>query len=166
MNKEELSHEFLVSVLDYEKDTGIFYWTGKQPGTKKGKFAGTFSSDGYIQIQLKGKIYRSHRLAWFYVYKEWPKGVIDHIDRDTLNCSIYNLRDTDQEVNQRNRKLNYNNATGYKGVSLNKKTGKYEAYIKVQGIKKYLGLFTTVEEAAAAQRLAESDILNEKSCAN
>lgn len=164
MSKENiLEHSFLVSVLDYDKNTGIFYWTGKQPGTSKSKFAGTFSSDGYIQIQIHGKIYRSHRLAWFYEYRKWPLGVIDHIDRDTLNCSISNLRDVTQDENQRNRKININNTSGFKGVSLNKNSNRYEAYIKIQGKKKYLGLFDTPEEASIAQFKAETEYLDEKS---
>jgi len=43
--------------------------------------------------------------------------------------------------------LFYDETTGVLGVSFNKKTGKYEASIKINGKKKYLGLYTTIEEA-------------------
>lgn len=160
MNTKEssLSHTELLEILSYDKDTGIFTWTGKRKGTKCGKIAGTISSDNYIQIQISGKIYRSHRLAWFYIYGRWPNGIIDHIDRDTLNSAIGNLREASPSENQRNRGINKNSTTGIKGVSLNSKTGKYESYIKISGKKKHLGLFSSVEEAHAAQVKAEAEI--------
>ena len=160
MNTKEssLNHSELLDILNYDRDTGIFTWTGKRKGTKSGKIAGTISSDNYIQIQISGKLYRSHRLAWFYEYGKWPEGILDHIDRDTLNSSIYNLREASPTENQRNRGTNKNSTTGINGVSLHSKSGKYQAYIKVSGIKKHLGLFSTVEEAAAARNKAETEI--------
>lgn len=157
MNIKEslLNHEELLDILSYDKDTGIFTWTGKRKGTKAGKIAGTISSDNYVQIQISGRLYRSHRLAWFYVYGTWPEGILDHIDRDTLNSSIYNLREVSASENQRNRGVNKNSTTGVKGVSLNSKTGRYESYIKINGTKKHLGLFNTIEEAQNAQIKAE-----------
>lgn len=160
MNIKEaaLAHEELISILDYDKNTGIFTWTGKRKGTKAGKIAGTISSDNYIQIQISGRLYRSHRLAWFYEYKKWPEGILDHIDRDTLNSAIDNLREASPSENQKNRGINRNSTTGVKGVSLNSKTGRYEAYIKIYGKKKHLGLFNSIEEASAAQLKAEAEI--------
>jgi hypothetical protein len=154
----ELSHEELLKILEYDPDTGIFTWTGLRSGTKSGKIAGTLSSDGYWQIQISGKIYRSHRLAWFYVYKKWPEGMLDHIDRDTLNASINNLRESSPTDNQRNRKVNKNSSTGVKGVSFNANSGKYEAYIKINYTKKHLGLFSSIEEAQLAQQMAETEV--------
>ena len=158
LKESSLSHEELLEILDYDKDTGIFTWTGKRKGTKAGKIAGTISSDNYVQIQISGKLYRSHRLAWFYIYKTWPTNLIDHIDRDTLNSSIYNLREATPATNQRNRKINKNSTTGIKGVSLNNNTGKYEVYIKINYKKKHLGLFSTIEEAILAQNKAQEQL--------
>lgn len=45
-----------------------------------GDVAGCVDKDGYIQIRLKGKMYPAHRLAWLYVYGEWPQDEIDHIN--------------------------------------------------------------------------------------
>ena len=47
------------------------------------------------------------------------------------------------------------NASGVKGVYLNKKTGNYTARIKFQGVTHYLGTFGTLKEAVNARKEAE-----------
>lgn len=50
------------------------------------------------------------------------------------------------------------NATGHKGVVFNKGRGKYQASIKINGRKTYLGLFATAEEAGAAYEAAARNL--------
>jgi len=61
-----------------------------------------------------------------------------------------------------NAKLN--NTSGYTGVSWDKTRNKWKAEIRINGKNKYLGLFTTVEEASAAYitaRVVEAKKLKE-----
>lgn len=51
--------------------------------------------------------------------------------------------------------LSKNNTSGYKGVSLIKKTGRYRAYITLRGKRKHIGIFDTAEEADQARIEAE-----------
>ncbi len=74
----------------------------------------------------------------------------DHINRDRLDNRRANLRVAKASENGRNRSLYANNSSGYKGVSFDKKAGKWEASIKVDYRKKFLGYFDTPEEAATA----------------
>lgn len=53
-----------------------------------------------------------HRMAWFYVHGEWPKGQIDHINHDRKDNRIANLRVVDNTENHRNRPLQSSNKTG------------------------------------------------------
>lgn len=77
-----------------------------------------------------------------------PKGmVVDHINGDTLDNRRVNLRVCTQFENMRNRKTNYNNKFGYKGVCKHKQSGKYRSRISVDGVRLSLGLFYTPEEA-------------------
>jgi hypothetical protein len=46
------------------------------------------------------------------------------------------------------------NSTGHTGVKFNKECRKYEARIRIDGKKTYLGLFSTAEEAGAAYEAA------------
>lgn len=74
--------------------------------------------------------------------------VVDHINGNTRDNRRKNLRNITQGNNTRNRHMAKNNKTGYKGVSLNKRTGKYEVHICINGKDKYLGLYDTAIEAA------------------
>lgn len=47
------------------------------------------------------------------------------------------------------------NTSGVRGVSFNKRDGKYEAYIQLKGVRTHLGMYDTLEAAAAARREAE-----------
>jgi hypothetical protein len=47
------------------------------------------------------------------------------------------------------------NTSGVKGVSYIERLHKYRAYIQIKGKQKYLGVYKTLEEAAAARKAAE-----------
>lgn len=76
---------------------------------------------------------------------------VDHISGDKLDNRKSNLRICSHQENMFNQKLRETNTTGYYGVSKMKSCGKYEAYIHIDGRKKYLGLFETAEGAALAR---------------
>lgn len=143
-----LTQERLKEVLHYDHDTGVFTWITKI-GTrvKSGDNAGCNDGKGYLSIMIDYKNYRCHRLAWLYVYGVLPSGKIDHRDTIRNHNWISNLRDVTHVVNLQNqKKCHKHNATGFLGVSL-LKSGKYASQIKVKGNVKYLGTFTTPEEA-------------------
>jgi len=50
------------------------------------------------------------------------------------------------------------NTSGYVGVSWNKGAGKWGAYIRRQGVRRYLGLFSTVEAARDAYLKADAEL--------
>ncbi len=80
--------------------------------------------------------------------------VIDHIDGDTLNNSINNLRICKHEENLRNQKINKNNKSGFKGVYFCKQRNKFRAEIKKDRQKYFLGLFIDPKDAASAYNKA------------
>lgn len=80
-------------------------------------------------IKALGRLYSAHRLAWLYFHGINPSGVIDHIDGDPSNNAINNLRDVKQSTNTKNNKISKNNTSGYPGVYLNKRTGKWAVQI-------------------------------------
>jgi len=134
-----ITHEELLKVFKYNKDTGEASY----------KNEGWVCKYGYRCFKINGKNYRLNRLAWFYEYKVWPIGVIDHIDEIKLNNKLINLRDVNTSTNLLNRKQpNKNNILKVLGVY--KVGNKYRARIKVNGIQKHLGYFLTIEEAKVA----------------
>ena len=84
-----------------------------------------------------------------------PAGVkVDHRNGDGLDNRKANLRLATHAENGRNRRLNRNNTSGFKGVSWDKWTQRFEAYIGVNGRQIRLGRFDTAEEAAATYDVA------------
>jgi hypothetical protein len=73
---------------------------------------------------------------------------VDHIDHDSLNNQKHNLRNCSNIQNQRNQRNQIGCSSKYKGVSFNRLTGKWEAYINVNCRRIYLGLHKTELEAA------------------
>lgn len=98
---------------------------------------------------------RVSRVVWAMTYGYWPKLEIDHIDGNPLNNRIDNLREVDHVTNGRNQRTPTNNTTGVCGVYRYRTGDKWVAAIKVNYKKIHLGLFDTIEEAAAARKEAE-----------
>jgi hypothetical protein len=123
--------EYVRKRLQYDPETGIFVWKPK-PGDKRwtarhaGEVAGYLNGGGYRQITIDGKLYRAARLAWLYVYGEWPKNEIDHINRLKDDDRLVNLRDVTPTENQNNRS---NNNGLPEGVYWGAKSAKYQAQI-------------------------------------
>jgi hypothetical protein len=73
---------------------------------------------------------------------------IDHRNRDKVDNRIENLRPATSSQNKGNIGLLRTNRSGYRGVSLNSRSGKWHAQIKINGKQTYLGRFDTPEQAA------------------
>lgn len=150
-----LQADRLRELLHYDPDTGIFRWlVASANRIKINSVAGTKSSKGYLRIQIDRKIYPAHRLAWVYVYGAWPKGFIDHINRDRADNRLCNLRDATASENMRNCGVRKNNTSGYKGVSYWAHKKLWAAQIRLNNKNTLLGMFDTPEAAAAAYKTA------------
>jgi hypothetical protein len=148
----KISATQLKGFLKYNKNTGEFFWRDDRGRVRAGQKAGSPHIQGYIQIKIDRVLYRAHRLAWLYVYGEWPIGRLDHKDNRPSNNRIKNLRKATHSQNMANRKLNINSGTGVKGVSA--RGGKYRAYININGRRQYLGDHSTIKEASFAREAA------------
>ena len=71
----------------------------------------------------------------------------DHINSNTLDCRRANLREANHAGNARNRKMQKNNTSGFKGVCFDKSRHLYAANIRVDSKLIHLGYRTTAEEA-------------------
>lgn len=161
LKEESLKHERLLELLEYTPETGIFVWKKTFSNAKQGQEAGWVVWNKYKKIAIDSKEYMAHRLAWFYINKEWPKEDLDHIDGNRQNNTISNLREASRSQNLQNKRKQSNNSSGFIGVSYNKKLNKWDARLCVFGKQICLGLFRTAEEASKAYEDASSKYFGE-----
>ena len=148
-DQEELKRLFI-----YGPHTGNFYRkTSPCNSANVGDIAGTKTrDDGYTYIRFRGRPVAAQKLAWLFMYGEWPSEKVDHKDRNRANNAISNLRLATSSQNQQNRKLCSRSTTGVKGVGLHKASGKYQVTLTIDGKKKHFGLFTDIETAELVAR--------------
>lgn len=161
MDTKTLTQTELKTLLDYNKNTGDFTWKIYRGGiVKVGGIAGKVELNGYHRIKVNGKLYQAHRLAWFYVYNEWPSKDLDHINRVRSDNRIANLRLATRSENAQNTKIRINNSSSIIGVSWNKRKNKWRAYITKDYKQIHLGFFDTKEDASLARQKAVERIFS------
>jgi hypothetical protein len=82
-----------------------------------------------------------------------PKGLeVDHINHETLDNRLSNLRMVTKKENQQNRRSanSNNNSSGLRGVWFDKRNQKWRAHAKLDGRKVHIGYYDTMEEANIA----------------
>jgi len=150
-----LTQELVKELFDYRD--GELYWKNAKQGVAKGRKAGNGKIGPYLQVMVNRKGYNVHRLIAILHYGDFD-GVVDHIDGNTRNNKIENLRIATREQNSWNAKKNSKNTTGVKGVSLIKSNKKYQATICIKGKNKNLGQFVLLQDAKNAVEKARRDL--------
>jgi hypothetical protein len=149
-HKQLPSVERLREALSYDPESGVVTWKDNFHKSRIGTQAGHLRSNGYYYIVFDGKTYVLARLIWKLATGEDPgQHQVDHIDRDRTNNKLENLRLVSPSENCRNRSLFPTNKTGVEGVRF--KSGKYEAFVTIEGVYTYLGRFTDLTEATTAR---------------
>lgn len=153
-----LTHKRLKELFSYDPDTGLF--TRLIALAKKsyvGEIAGCQEKDGYVTLRVNYKLYKAHRLAWFYMTGEWPTHHIDHKDGVKNNNKFCNLRGASILQNQQNQdKPHKDSKSGFLGVSKN--GDNWLARISVNYEVKCLGIFPTPELASEAYIAAKREL--------
>jgi hypothetical protein len=146
--------ETLPLALRYDPTTGKLFWRDDwYPASRTTDEVGwiehpEYPSGGYLRFHHRGQMFMGHRVIWFLHYGEWPSQEIDHIDGDSTNNRIENLRLSDRTQNMCNRGAYKCNKTGLKGVRPEGR--KYSANISYKKKSYWLGMHETPEEAAKA----------------
>lgn len=151
---QESELNLLKEYIEYDPEQGTFICIKNRCRSRAGGTAGYKTDQGYIEIKLFYKVYYAHRVAWFLYYTEWPSQEIDHINGIRSDNRIINLRQVDRSGNVQNIPVHRNGQPV--GVTWEKKSKKWRAQLpkkflnKNSTVKRYLGLYETMEDAAQA----------------
>ncbi len=149
--------------IHYNPDTGVFTRL-KVLSPKRQALVGkpmlNRPKRGYVRIQIEGRTYPAHRLAWLYITGAWPKDTIDHINREPFDNRWCNLREAtliqqlgnipvpDHKTHGRHGKKSGVRGVYWRGGS--PVDTKWIAHLK----NRHLGAFDTIDEAKAAYTVA------------
>ena len=125
----DLTQEYVKTLFDY-KDGVFVHKTPKARGKiKVGDKVGNLTSDNYCRVMIDYKEYRLHKIIFLWHHGYMPKN-IDHINHNTLDNKIENLRESTSITNAYNRRISKSNTSGCKNVSWNKKYNQWQIHIR------------------------------------
>ncbi len=139
------------------------------------KYNWTSSFDGYCwRVYRSAKIEGEHghrckrKIIFMHrqIMNAQPGQEIDHINHDGLDNRKRNLRFCTHAQNMQNRRKVPNTSSKYKGVTWDKKKGKWMAIIMKEGRNNFLGYFTSEVAAARAYDKKALELFEEFSCLN
>ena len=147
----DLTQEYVKTLFDY-KD-GKLIRKIRVANAMQGQEVGSIDNRGYSKVCINYKDYLTHRIIFLWNHGYLPK-MIDHIDGNTSNNQIENLREASPTTNNYNQKISVKNKSGVKGVSWNKQRNKW--VVRINANKKlkqwYIDSFEFAEFLATEAR--------------
>lgn len=165
----DLTREELVKILEYEPDTGLLRWRvrAEEMFERKGfaaswnrRFAGRIAGNpfekptghSYVQIGIGYRRFLAHRVIWLLVHGSIDDGmVIDHVNGVGTDNRLENLRLVSSGDNSKNRSVSKRSRSGVLGVYWNSAERKWHARIQVNGVRKSIGQYDSLDDAKAAR---------------
>jgi hypothetical protein len=136
----------------FEYKDGNLYRRNNSGCVKAGTKAGwetVCNGKKYIKLNIRHQTYYLHRIIYLMKHGVDAK-CIDHIDGDSLNNNVENLREATQSQNVANSQKRKTNTSGFKGVTYRKDTKKWGSAVMVNGKHISLGSYLTKEDASDA----------------
>lgn len=152
VQRKIVSQDTVKQLFDYRD--GLLYWKKTTKGAREGNIAGGIhnsNSGPRRRITIGHSMFQATRLVFLW-HKGWLPDFVDHIDRNSLNDKIENLRAATSSQNGKNRTSNKGSTSKYLGVCLDsERVGKWRAALQIRkGRIIFLGRYTSETEAAIA----------------
>lgn len=149
--------DYLIGEYDIDPDAGTVKYAKSGPESWRiaGKDAGSptgVKSTKYQYISVQGSTRPRSHWIWLYVHGEFPPSgmYLDHINRNSMDDRIENLRLATRSENMLNLGITRANKSGRKGVFQMSRCGRYRAQLTVNG-KNYIKDCATFEEAVVVR---------------
>ena len=161
--------DYIKECLTYNEVTGEFFWKERPishfkskcayirfnknyPNKKAGRLEKTKSGYPYWAVTIDKVVYKQHRIAWAWFNGDF-RGYIDHINRDSTDNSLKNLRVVSVSENSYNTSKLPKNA--WWGVR--HKGNRWEVYFTENGETRYMSSFDTEKDAVCFRKSLEKD---------
>lgn len=151
---EMLTREQLVTIALTQNKVAVvdaedFEWLSKFKwhAHKRGR---TWYARRTVESEGSRKTEFMHRAILGHHGYDLTAGEVDHINGDGLDNRKANLQILSHAENIRKSRTQLNNKSGFRGVSWNKRDHRWQVFIEVDNIRKYLGSFRTKIAAALA----------------
>jgi hypothetical protein len=157
--KELPSKSYLHKVFYYKN--GNLFWKIKKHRSRlnPGDLAGRILHTNRYQIGMNGKQYMRSRIVAKMFFPDFSENLlVDHINGNTLDDRIENLRMVTQSQNSRNTKKSTRNSSGHVGIYWREATKRWRVCIGVDGKPKEIGTFTELTEAIKCRKEAEKKL--------
>lgn len=171
-NTSHLSVDLINELIEYDKDDGSFTWrrrsidyfpcertcngwNSRYAGEKAGCIAKT-KNNSYRKITLFKKMFHASDLALLLSTGEWPNGVVVHVDGDTTNDALRNLKVVEYREAYTSNKVYKNNTTGHKGIYASG-NGFFTVQVSYHGKQYHVMRTNDIDEAILARKKAEKD---------
>ncbi|MEH7209545.1 HNH endonuclease [Priestia megaterium] len=155
-------------IVEYDDYAEVIVYKGKKEFAKAiidnsdvelaSRYKWGMDGHGYLTTKVNGRYLALHQLLMNTKNTDY---LVDHKDRNKLNNRRSNLRIANKSINTINTGIRKHNNSGITGVSFQKQSGKWRAYITYNKKRIELGQFINKEDAIKARLEAERDYFKE-----
>lgn len=144
----KINIDILRKLLDYDSETGLLRWKVYRGRlARAGSIAGSKSKSGYINIKIRGCLHCAQKICWGLHFGLLTDLSLDHKNGIRDDNRIANLREATRSQNMANA---YGKSRSGLPKGVTRKNSKFQAEIRCNGERTYLGVFETPESAHAA----------------
>ncbi|MFG1413421.1 HNH endonuclease [Xanthobacter sp. VTT E-85241] len=115
----------------------------------------------YWVVKIGRQTFRRGRLIYLAVHGRFPEPCVDHINGDSVDDRIWNLREATVTENAWNHKTRKRRHDLPMGVRLIPKSGRFEARISCHGRQFHLGAYDTPLEAHGVYLAKRRELFHE-----